>query len=225
MTRYLAPLLFGLIGAAILVGLGTWQVQRLGEKEGILAEREALIHGAPQPLPRTIAPEEQRYRPVELSGEILPGALRVLVSRKQIGPGYLVVSPFRTDDGRLLLLDRGFTPVDNRDLAPRSGPAQVTGNLHWPDERNASTPQNDIAGNTWFARDIGPMAEELGTEPLLVVARKITPADAAIEPLPVDTSNIPNDHLQYAITWFSLAVVWLGMTAYWIWRRATTRET
>ena len=69
------------------------------------------------------------------------------------------------------------------------------------------------------------MAEALGTEPLLVVARRVTPGDPAIEPMPVDTSGIPNDHLQYAITWFSLAVVWLIMTAYYIVRQRKTGET
>ncbi|WP_417719781.1 SURF1 family protein [Salipiger sp.] len=224
MTRILAPLLFGLIGAGILVGLGTWQVQRLAWKEGVLAEIEAHIHGDPQPLPVMISPSEQRYQPVALSGEILPGALRVLVSRKQVGAGYLIVSPFRTADGRVVLLDRGFLRDGNKDHLPATGAAEVVGNLHWPDDRNTSTPENDTAGNIWFARDIGAMSEALQTEPLLVVARKITPPDAEITPLPVDTGGIPNDHLQYAITWFSLAVVWLGMTAYYIRRQLTTKD-
>ena len=206
MTRYLAPLLFGLIGAGILVGLGLWQMQRLSWKEGVLAEIEDRIGGDARPLPVMVDPEAQRYQPVALEGEILPGALRVLVSRKQIGAGYLIVSPFRTEDGRLVLLDRGFTRDENKDAARRSGPAEVLGNLHWPDDRTSSTPENDVAGNIWFARDIGAMAEALGTEPLLVVARRVTPGDPAIEPMPVDTSGIPNDHLQYAITWYSLAL-------------------
>ncbi|NVK59690.1 MAG: SURF1 family protein, partial [Rhodobacteraceae bacterium] len=75
------------------------------------------------------------------------------------------------------------------------------------------------------ARDIGAMAETLGTEPLLVIARSVAPGDPNIDPLPVDTGGIPNDHLQYAITWFSLAVVWLIMTAYYIARLRKTGET
>lgn len=223
-TRYLAPLLFGLIGAGILIGLGTWQMQRLAWKQGVLSAIESRIHAAPEPLPNLISPDEQRYQPVTLTGEFLPGALRVLVSRKQIGAGYLIVSPFQTDTGRLILIDRGFTPVDNKSITPRSGAATITGNLHWPDDRNSSTPENDIAGNTWFARDLGPMAEALGTEPLLVVVRELSPPDAGITPFPVDTAGIPNDHLQYAITWYALALVWLGMSAYWIVRQRKTKE-
>nr|WP_274705700.1 SURF1 family protein [Salipiger pentaromativorans] len=218
-------MLFGLIGAGILVGLGIWQMQRLTWKEGVLARIEARIGDAPEPLPVMVSPDAQRYQPVALAGEILPGEIRVLVSRKQIGAGYRIVSPFRTDEGRLVLLDRGFTADANKDAARRTGPAEVQGNLHWPDDRNSATPENDTKANIWFARDIGPMAETLGTEPLLVIARRITPGDPDITPLPVDTSGIPNDHLQYAITWFSLAVVWLIMTAYYIRRQMKTGDT
>jgi surfeit locus 1 family protein len=98
------------------------------------------------------------------------------------------------------------------------GQVQVAGNLHWPDDRNSATPENDVAGNTWFARDVAQMAAQLQTRPLLVVARQISPAEAGVTPLPVDSSAIPNDHLNYAITWYSLAVVWAAMTLYFLWR-------
>ncbi|MGB1034341.1 MAG: SURF1 family protein, partial [Primorskyibacter sp.] len=104
------------------------------------------------------------------------------------------------------------------------GAVTLTGNLHWPDDRNSSTPDNDVDGDTWFARDIPAMAAHLGTEPLLVILRDMTPPDAGVTPLPVDTSGIPNDHLQYAITWYALATVWLTMTGVWIWRRRTGKE-
>ncbi len=226
MTRYLAPLLFGLIGAGILVSLGSWQLRRLEWKEAVLAEIDSRISGPAEPLPQMISPDEQRYQPVALQGEILPGEIRVLVSQKQVGAGYRIISPFRVEGApsgpRLLLLDRGFTADADKDAARSTGPVTVTGNLHWPDDRNSSTPENDLKANIWFARDIGAMAEVLQTEPLLVVAREIDPADPKIEPLPVSPSGIPNDHLQYAITWFSLAVVWLIMTGYYIRRQSKT---
>ncbi|WP_425099223.1 SURF1 family protein [Tropicibacter sp. S64] len=220
MKRILPPLLFGLIGAAILVGLGTWQLQRLEWKRGILSEIESRIGGAPQPLPDMVSPAEQKYQPVALSGSIGEEALFVLVSAKQLGAGWRVISPFTTEDGRTILLDRGFTPVDRKQAPARAEPVTVQGNLHWPDDRNSSTPDNDVAKNTWFARDIGAMAEALKTEPLLVIARQITPPDPGLTLMPVDTAGIPNDHLQYAITWYSLAVVWLIMTAALIRRRS-----
>jgi surfeit locus 1 family protein len=218
------PLLTGLIGTAILVGLGTWQMQRLEWKQGILTQIESRIGGDPASLPAIGDPERDRYQPVMLNGTIDTDELYVLVSQKQVGAGYRVISPFVTDDGRRILLDRGFIPVADRDLAREGGEKEITGNLHWPDDRTSATPENDIAGNIWFARDIDAMSEVLDTEPLLVIARNMSPADPGVTPLPVDTSGIPNDHLQYAITWYSLAVVWLIGTIALVMRLRQTKE-
>ncbi|MFP7673790.1 SURF1 family protein [Marivita sp. S0852] len=228
MSRYIAPLLFGLVGTALLLWLGTWQMQRLAWKEGILNEIEARIDGPFQDIPPVTAvlPERDRYQPVALIGTIGREELLVLVSQKRVGAGYRVISPYTLNDGRRVLLDRGFIPVDQRnaDRSRVDETVEVQGNLHWPDDRNSSTPENDIAGNTWFARDIDVMADALNTEPLLVIARNMSPPDPGVTPLPVDTSGIPNDHLQYAITWYSLAVVWLAMTVALIWRQRKGKE-
>jgi len=220
-------LLFGLIGAAILVWLGTWQMQRLDWKLGILSEIEERISGDPARLPSVedAVPERDRYQPVSLTGTVGEEEVLVLVSQKRVGAGYRVISPYTLNDGRRILLDRGFTRVDQRDAdRSLSGPVEVEGNLHWPDDRTSSTPENDVAGNTWFARDVAQMADVLNTEPLLVIARNMSPSDAGVTPLPVDTSGIPNDHLQYAITWYSLAVVWVIMTGAFIWRQRKGKE-
>ena len=216
LNRIIVPLLFGVIGTAILLSLGTWQMQRLEWKRGILNEIETRIDGAPEPLPTMIDPTEQKYQPVSLSGVYGDGEVHVLVSVKRRGAGYRVIAPFTTDTGRSVLVDRGFVDLEDKDAIRRLGDTEILGNLHWPDDRNSSTPENDTAKNIWFARDVGALAEELGTEPLLVIARQETPADQGIMPLPVSTEGIPNDHLQYAITWFSLAAVWTLMTAVYI---------
>ncbi|KUF08774.1 SURF1 family protein [Pseudoponticoccus marisrubri] len=225
MQRILAPLAIGLAGAAILVWLGTWQVQRLAWKRGILNEIETTIAGPARPLPDQPDAEAQRYRPVALQGRFDDQTLRVLVSVKRQGAGWRLISPFTTEDGRRILLDRGFLPVAEDIAAPPQGAVEIAGNLHWPDDRNSSTPENAPATNTWYARDIDQMSQRLQTEPLLVIARSVTPPEPDVRPLPVDTSGIPNDHLQYAITWFSLAAVWLLMTGVWIRRRLTGKET
>ncbi|WP_172978813.1 SURF1 family protein [Roseovarius sp. THAF8] len=218
LRKTLLPLIFGLAGAAVLIWLGVWQVQRLDWKEGILSQIETRIDAAPVALPERFDPEADKYLPVEVSGQFGDGALRVLVSRKQVGAGYLVISPFETEGGRRILVDRGFIRQGDALSDAPGGALTVTGNLHWPDDRNSSTPENDVDGNTWFARDLGQMAEVLDTEPVLLVARTLSHPEAAVTPLPVDTAHIPNDHLQYAITWFSLAAIWLGMTAFYIFR-------
>jgi len=90
----------------------------------------------------------------------------------------------------------------------------ITGNPHWPDEIDGFTPAPDLAANIWCARDVPALAEALGTEPVLIVARQMSQDRAPVTPLPVDTAGIPNDHLEYAVTWFSLAAIWVAMTAY-----------
>ncbi|MBC7165690.1 MAG: SURF1 family protein [Roseovarius sp.] len=209
--RVLLLLIFGLAGLALLVGLGVWQVQRLAWKEGILAEIAAKVSAAPVALPEAVT-EADRYLPVRAKGRIEPQALRVLVSQKQAGAGYRLVSVLETG-GRRVLLDRGFIPVAREVPLPPEGDVVVTGNLHWPDDRTGATPANDVAGNIWFARDIAQMAEVLGTEPLLIVARELSPPERGVEPLPVDGARIPNDHLEYAVTWFSFALIWAVIVA------------
>ena len=216
MTRaMIAPLLFGLIGAALLISLGVWQMQRLAWKDGVLAGIEARIGSDPVSVPVTPDPKADRYLPVEVTGRLGEQEVHVLVSRKQIGAGYRIITALDTGRRRFLL-DRGFVRDEYKDAPRALHDVTVVGNLHWPDDRNSATPQNDVTGNIWFARDIPDLAAELGTEPILIIARSDT--GDGIEPMPVGTEGIPNDHLQYAITWFSLAAVWLGMTAFLLWR-------
>lgn len=210
------PLLFGLGGVAILVSLGIWQVQRLAWKEGVLAEIEAEIAAPPVALPDAPSEDAHGYLPVAAQGRIDAAYLRVLVSQRGQGAGYRVISPFETD-GRVVMIDRGIMPTEAAPPA-HEGSVTVTGNLHWPDEVDGFTPDADIARNIWYARDVGAMADALGTEPVLIVARALSVPDAPVVPFPVDTAAIPNDHLNYAITWFSLAALWLGMTLFLLWR-------
>jgi surfeit locus 1 family protein len=209
---------FGAAGVAVLVALGVWQMQRLVWKEGVLADIEARIAAAPVALPARPDPVGDRYLPVRLTGEIADDHVRVLVSQRRLGAGYRVISPIVAADGRRVLLDRGIVPVAEAVPPAPEGAVTVTGNLHWPEERDGFTPDNDLAANIWFARDVDVLADHLGTEPLLVIARDLSVPGGAVIPRPVTTEGIPNDHLNYAITWFSLAVVWLGMTLFLLWR-------
>lgn len=210
--KYLAPFLFGLIGFAILIGLGIWQVQRLQWKEGVIAAIDARIADVPETLPD--APTEaDRYMPVRVAGRFTGERLLVLVSHKDMGPGFRVISAYETD-GRRIMVDRGFIYEAWKNDPLATTDAEVNGNLHWPEEVDGYTPAPD--GDLWFARDVPAMAKALGADPVLVVAR--TPTGDGVIPMPVDTAAIPNDHLGYAVTWFSLAAVWVGMTLLWLWR-------
>ncbi len=216
MTRFLAPLLFGVLGTALLVALGLWQLARLEWKEAMLAEIEARIAEPAGPLPERADPARDRFLPVRIEGRFDTGELHVLVSQKGTGAGYRIIAPFETAAGRRVMVDRGIVPVPEKDAPRAPGAATVTGNLHWPDEVDRWTPEPDPDAGIWFARDVSRMAEALGAEPVLVIARDVSLPGAA--PLPVSTEGIPNDHLEYAVTWFGLAAVWLGMTLWLLWR-------
>ena len=224
LTRILFPLLFGLIGVAILVSLGVWQLQRLTWKEAILEVIDARITAAPVALPMTFDPSEDRFLPVKTSGKMSNEEIHVLVSQKQIGAGYRVISAFETETGRRILVDRGFIKVDQKQADRPTGAVTLIGNLHWPDETGSSIPEPDLNAQIWFARDVPAMAEFLKTEPVMIVIRNNSFENDPVAPLAVDKAGIPNDHLQYAITWFSLAVVWLIMTLTLLWRARTAQK-
>jgi len=214
--RMIAPLLFGIVGVAILLNLGAWQVRRLAWKTDILARIEARISADPVPVPAAPDPEADQYRHVRAEGAILPGELHVYTSAPPRGVGYRVIVPLELAGGRRILLDRGFIPISEKDAARHLGAITVEGALLWPQETDSYTSEPDLAKNIWFARDVGKMAAALGTEPVLLVAEA---SDDPGQPMPLPVSvNIPNDHLQYAITWFSLAFVWAVMTGYLLWR-------
>lgn len=216
MTRRLAlPILFGLAGTAVLIWLGLWQLHRLDWKEGILAAIEARIGAAPVALPAVPDEARDEYLAVTAAGEIGQPEILVQSSLKLVGPGFRVIAPFETA-GRRILVDRGFVPDDQRRTPRPPVAAALTGNLHWPDETDSFTPAPDAKTGIWFARDVPALAQALGTEPVLLVVRTTTEDPLAVRPLPVDTAGIPNDHLQYAITWFLLAAVWAAMSLYWV---------
>jgi surfeit locus 1 family protein len=203
-------------GLAAFVSLGIWQLQRLEWKEGVLAEIEAQIAGEAGPLPADPDPEADRYRPVAVTGTMGDEEIHVLVSSRDYGAGFRIIAPFTTGDGRRILIDRGFVVNEMKEAARRAGEMSVEGNLHWPDERDSYTPEDDSGGNWWYARDVAKMAEALDTEPVLLIARSETDPD--VLPLPVTAEGIPNDHLEYAMTWFLMAATWVVMTGFALWR-------
>ncbi|WP_424964646.1 SURF1 family protein [Dinoroseobacter sp. S375] len=218
MRRMAIPLAFGVIGTLILLALGNWQVNRLAEKEAFLAEIDARIADLPVELPASPDPEADRFLAVELRGTYTGEEIDVLASAKGIGAAYRVISVFETEEGRRVLVDRGFLPVARRDTLRDFPEARLQGNLHWPDEVDGFTPEPDAASNTWFAREVPALAATLNTEPVLLILRATSEPAPFATPYPLDSSGIPNDHLEYAVTWFSLAAVWFGMTLYFLWR-------
>jgi len=207
---------FALAGVAVLIGLGVWQLQRLEWKQGVIAALEARLAAAAAPVPDRPDPERDGFLRVRVAGTIGAEELHVLTSVRPHGPGFRVIAPLTDADGRRVLVDLGYVPEAAKNAGPRFvDPVEVTGALYWPEETDGFTPAPDRNANIWFARDLAPMAAALGTEPLLVIAESVSPPPLAGEwPKPLHLGvNLPNDHLQYAITWFLLALVWAVMGA------------
>lgn len=226
MGRLAFLVVIGLGGAAILVSLGVWQVQRLAWKQGLISDIDTRIAAAPVSLPEDPDPDRDAYLPVHVTGVMGSDYLQVLVSKKGAGAGYRIIRPMQIDTGRILI-DTGFVTTQDADgLVVAEGPAlTLTGNLQWPDETDRFTPAPDLQNNIWFARDVDAMAKALKTRPILVVRRDAPQTDSPLSPMPVDTSAIPNDHLQYAVTWFSLAALWSLMTLYFLRRRPAAKQS
>ncbi len=145
MRRFIFPVLFGLIGCGLLVGLGVWQLQRLQWKQGILAEITARIGAPPVALPAQPDPVRDDYLDVTVTGRMLDQEVDVLTSRGAgEGPGYYIISPFETADGRRILVDRGFLQEDRKDKPRPAFDTTVVGNLHWPHEVDSYTPAPDL---------------------------------------------------------------------------------
>ncbi|MEM6465244.1 MAG: SURF1 family protein [Pseudomonadota bacterium] len=217
MGRALFLILIGLGGFAVLCSLGYWQVQRLAWKESIIADAAARMAAEPGAVPSAPTVEADIYRPIATEGTLTSAELHVLTTQKPQGPGFRIITRFELADGRAILLDRGYVPETLKGAPRPGGTILAQGHLLWPRERDMFTPDADRENNLWFARDVTLMSEALNTEPILLVLDQ--PAGAAPpRPLPV-TLSFPNNHLQYAITWFALAIVWAGMTAYWVFGR------
>ena len=216
MSRLIFPLLMAIVGVAVLLGLGSWQVQRLTWKAQTLAAIDARIADAPTPIPENPDPLVDKYLPVQTTGSLTGQELHVLTSHEG-GPVYRVISVLETS-GRKIMVDLGFVAIEAKDARRTAVAITIRGHLHWPDEADSWTPAPD--GDLWFARDVPAMAVALGTEPVLIVAAEVSAPDLGVTPLPIDSADIPNDHLGYAITWFALAFVWAIMSGFFIRRIA-----
>ncbi len=216
MRRYFFPVLMGVVGVAILMSLGFWQMRRMEEKRVYLDEMEARIAQAPIPLPAVPEEGRDKFQAVFAEGRFTGEYVEVLAGQVGASPGVLVIEAFALPDGRRILVQRGFIEDDKRSLPRTVTEARVEGNLHWPKDADSSTPPPDAKTGIWFARDVPAIAAKLNTEATLIVASK--QLGDGITPVPVDTSAIPNNHWAYAIQWFLLAATWAGMTVYLLWR-------
>lgn len=229
-----------LAALAILVSLGIWQMQRLTWKEGLLAEIDSRIHATPQPPPPpslwpSLKAEDYEYRHVRVTGTFEhENEALVFLGDSGIeslpGPGYLVLTPLRLEDGAHIIVNRGFVPAESQDPASRAagqvaGTVTFTGLMRSPEERNPFTPTDEPQKGLYFTRDPALIAAHFA---LRVPAPFTIDEDA--EPVPgglphggTTVVNIPNDHFEYALTWFGLAAALVGVYAAFVLKPARHR--
>lgn len=221
MRRLIFPIVLGLGGCAILVSLGLWQLDRLAWKTGVIEQIEARIDDDPVAIPEGLDPGADKYMPVTVTGRLTGEEIHVLTSLD--GPGYRVIGVIETG-GRRIMADLGYIPLEAKDDGRQAAALTVTGHLHWPQESDFWTPEPDPS-NIWFAREVPDMADVLGAEEVLVIAETVSEPDLGVTPVPIDTSDIPNNHLGYMIQWFGLAMVWAVMSGWLAFRTLRKEDT
>lgn len=237
----LVPGLAALAAFAILIGLGTWQIQRKAWKEAIIARIDARAHGEPGPiLPEAgwsgWLAEADEFRRVRVTGTFLhdrEAPVHGLAPGERGAPlqGFYLFTPLRLDSGAVVMVNRGFVPTELRDPATRpqsqpAGGATVTGLVRAPEAPTWFTPENVPALNRWFTRDPKAIAAAKGLER---VAPFYVEADATPHPGGWPRGgqtrlDLPNNHLQYALTWYGLALTLVGVFAAFAWNRLHPSE-
>ena len=206
LARGVVALLWTLAIAGLL-WLGTWQVHRRAWKLDLIARVDARIHAAPVPAP-VGATKDDEYRRIVATGAFVPGKDSFVQAVTDLGPGWWVLTPLRTTAGRTILVNRGYVP-DRHPPTPPAGTTTVTGLLRPSEPRGGFLHANDPAADRWYSRDVVAIAQRRALGP---VANYFIDADAARggpgQPVGgLTVIDFPNNHLVYAITWYSLAAM------------------
>ncbi len=224
-ARLVWLLVMAIPALAILLGLGTWQMQRKAWKEDLIAQITARVHQPPVPLAEI---EKQsgghEYARVRVRGTFRhEGEQFLWEPDPRQGPGYHVFTPLRLGDGRYILVNRGYVTEAKKAPSARAegqvaGEVEVVGLLREPTHRTWFTP--DRGGNgVWYWRDLdGMLLAALGPDASkavhYVVDAEATPAPPGGWPQGgVTRLTLPNRHLEYALTWYGLALTLIGVLA------------
>ncbi|MFZ5608296.1 MAG: SURF1 family protein [Pseudomonadota bacterium] len=225
---FLVPTLATLIGLAILIGLGTWQMERRAWKHALIETIDARLAAPPVDVPATLAtPEDWEFRKVRVRGRFLHDKERhVYRVGPQGGAGYQVFTPLAREDGAILMVDRGWVAQEAKDPATRqqgqiAGLIAVTGVLRLAEKppRFSTSAVGDGEKNIYYRATPAYLATEVG----LAAPDYYVAVDPASSPAGGPQGRLPgarlaDNHLQYALTWYGLAVALMGVYAV-LWRR------
>lgn len=242
-ARRLAFGLFTLAMVAVLIGLGLWQLQRRTDKHALIAALDERLAVAPITLPpasawNTLTAAKDEFRRVTFTATYaaLPDAM-VYSSGSAVrddisGPGAWAFLPVRLASGEIVAVNAGFVQNTMQDRAQQDRaagrlvtgqPVTLSGYIRFPEGSGALTPREDVAKRLWFVRDVAAMARTLNwgsVAPFYIDLETPVPSSGIPKPGPLHV-RLKDDHLQYAITWFGLAIV--VVIAFGFWLRAQRR--
>jgi surfeit locus 1 family protein len=225
-ARLLLPTLLALAGLAVLVSLGTWQLERKAWKEALIAKIAARVGAAPVPIGatmQTLPPgEDFAYLHVAAKGRFLHDKERYLYAPSPQGLAWHVYAPLELGPGLIVWVNRGLVPDASKAPATRAagqvdGLTEVRGVVRLMPMPTLFTPRNDVAGNLWYWPDLNAMTASAFPDGSVKAMGLFVEADA--EPAPpgglprggVTRIALPNRHLEYALTWYGLATTLIGV--------------
>jgi cytochrome oxidase assembly protein ShyY1 len=230
---------FTIVMVALFVGLGVWQLQRRVEKHALIAALTERLAAAPAPLPllsewSALTPAKDEFRRVSFTAtyQLLADAM-VYSSGSSVredisGPGTWAFVPARLENGETVVINTGFVPNTMQDRAVEDRavarlitrqPVTLTGYIRFPESPGMLTPAENLTKRLWFTRDHLAMARTLGwpkVAPFYIDLEQPAPANGIPKPGPLEV-HLKDDHMQYAITWFTLAAA--VVIAFGVWMR------
>lgn len=217
--------LFGFVTLLAFIGLvllGNWQVARRAWKLDLITRVESRVNGLPVAAPGPsawpgVTAANDEYRRVRVAGTFLNDKETLVQAVTILGGGFWVMTPMRSDDGFLVLVNRGFVPGEHHDRASRAageraGHTTLVGLMRMTEPKGGFLRANDPAAGRWYSRDVAAIAR---AQRLGEVAPYFVDADAASGPPggPIGGLTViafPNNHLIYALTWYALAMMVAG---------------
>jgi len=246
---WLGLLIPALLVFAVLIALGTWQIERKAWTEELIAALTERLAAPPAALPAPatwprLDPASDEYRRVIFTATFDHGKEALIyvaasAFRPDVpggGTGYWVFTPARLPDGAYVIVNRGFVPEARKDAASRTagqiaGAVEIVGVMRWPDARHWFSPVDDPLHNMWFTRDPLAIAAAKGlNRGLGPVAPFYVEQEAPVPPggLPQPGKlvvQLRNEHLQYAVTWYGLALVLVVVFVAWARSSGRARPT
>ena len=215
---------------SIFVLLGNWQVRRLHWKLGLVHDVATRVHAPPVAAPGPtqwprIASGQLQYLHVTLHGRFLDGAQTLVHGASEDGYGFWVMAPLRTDNGFIVLVNRGYIPgtlpgtAAYARAAPPAGNVSVTGLLRFSEPGGGFLRPNQPAKDQWYSRDVSAMAAarglpSTGVAPYFVDAEAGPTDNHAWPRAGLTVIQFPNNHLGYLITWYLMALMVAAATLY-----------